>query len=98
MNLTRYLVDTDILVDLSRGYQGAIEYVDAIEGDWTFSFVTSLELIAGAKNNREVEQIDRLLALYGPIPLTDSSLVQIRKIRRPVTMGQCDGSRWIHPR
>jgi predicted nucleic acid-binding protein len=45
-----YLVDTDVLIDASRGSQRAVDYIDGLENGWTLSAVTSLELIVGAKN------------------------------------------------
>lgn len=50
-----YLVDTDILIDLSRGSVPAGEYVDAL-GDWSVSIVSGMELLAGAKDKREAPE------------------------------------------
>ena len=44
-----YLVDTDVLVDVSRNLPGAIGYVDRLDNDWAMSAMTALELISGAK-------------------------------------------------
>jgi tRNA(fMet)-specific endonuclease VapC len=59
-----YLVDTDALVDVSRTNAAAIAYVDDLRGDWALSAITALELISGARNQREVSQIDRLISVY----------------------------------
>jgi predicted nucleic acid-binding protein len=67
-----YLVDTDILVHVSRNNQGAIACVDALENDWAISAMTALELISGAKNQREVELVDRLFEVYTIIPVNRS--------------------------
>jgi predicted nucleic acid-binding protein len=67
-----YLVDTDVLVDVSRNNQGAIACVDAIGNDWAISAMTALELISGAKNQREVELVDRLFEVYTIIPVNRS--------------------------
>jgi predicted nucleic acid-binding protein len=32
-----YLVDTDVLVDVSRGNRAAIAYVDSLNNDWALS-------------------------------------------------------------
>lgn len=66
-----YLVDTDILVDLTRNNQGAIEYIDSLENAWSICIITGLELIVGAKNRREVGEIDRLLATYATTHVTE---------------------------
>jgi predicted nucleic acid-binding protein len=59
-----YLVDTDVLVDVSRNNQAAIAFIDQLSNDWALSAMTALELISGAKNQREVNLIDRLLEVY----------------------------------
>ena len=56
-----YLVDTDILIDFFRKNEPAIDYLDSL-GDWSLSVITGLELIAGAKDKREVAEIDNVLS------------------------------------
>ncbi len=65
-----YLVDTDVLVDVSRNNQAAIDFLDQLDDSWSMSIVTALELIVGARNKEEVTQIDQLVAVYSAIPLT----------------------------
>lgn len=67
-----YLVDTDVLVDVSRNDQAAIACIDALGNGWALSAITALELISGAKNQREVELIDRLIEVYETIPVNDA--------------------------
>jgi predicted nucleic acid-binding protein len=67
-----YLVDTDVLVDVSRNNQRAIAFLDALGNDWTLSAMTALELISGAKNQREVDLIDRLIEAYEMIPVDEA--------------------------
>ncbi|HEY0431479.1 MAG TPA: type II toxin-antitoxin system VapC family toxin [Pyrinomonadaceae bacterium] len=65
-----YLVDTDVLVDVSRNNQAAIDFLDQLADSWSLSIITALELIVGARNKKEVNQIDQLVAVYSAIPLT----------------------------
>jgi tRNA(fMet)-specific endonuclease VapC len=65
-----YLVDTDVLIDVSRNNQAAIDFLDQLDDSWSMSIITALELIVGARNKREVNQIDQLLAAYSALPLT----------------------------
>jgi predicted nucleic acid-binding protein len=67
-----YLVDTDVLVDVSRNTQGAIACLDGLGNDWALSAMTALELISGAKNQREVDLIDRLIEVYETIPVDEA--------------------------
>lgn len=65
-----YLVDTDVLVDVSRKNEAAIDFLDQLDDSWSISIITALELIVGARNKKEVTQIDQLVAAYSAIPLT----------------------------
>jgi predicted nucleic acid-binding protein len=65
-----YLVDTDVLIDVSRNNEAAIDFLDQFGGSWSISIITALELIVGARNKKEVTQIDQLVAVYSAIPLT----------------------------
>ena len=65
-----YLVDTDILIDVSRNNEGAIDFLDQLDDSWSMSIITALDLIVGARNKKEVTQIDQLIAVYSAIPLT----------------------------
>ena len=65
-----YLVDTDVLIDVSRNNEAAIDFLDQLGDSWSMSIITALELIVGARNKKEVTQIDQLVAVYSAIPLT----------------------------
>ncbi|HYJ85189.1 MAG TPA: PIN domain-containing protein [Pyrinomonadaceae bacterium] len=65
-----YLVDTDVLIDVSRNNEAAIDFLDQLEDSWSLSIITALELIVGARDKKEVTQIDQLVAVYSAIPLT----------------------------
>lgn len=65
-----YLVDTNILVDLTRGNDGAARYLDSLRGDWCISTITCLELLAGARTQRETNDLDQFLSGYRVIPPT----------------------------
>jgi len=66
-----YLIDSNVLIDVSRGNAAAIEYVDGFES-WALSQVTAMELIVGARDKRDLATIDGFLSLYPVIPLSDS--------------------------
>jgi len=65
-----YLVDTDVLIDVSRNNEAAIDFLDQLDDSWSMSIITALELIVGARNKKEVTQIDQLVAVYSAVPLT----------------------------
>jgi predicted nucleic acid-binding protein len=44
-----YLVDTNIIVDVTRGNAGAADYLDSLADAWSISVITCLELLAGAR-------------------------------------------------
>jgi len=68
-----YLIDSDVLIDISRGKQAAREYVDAFTEGWAISQVSALELIVGARDKRDLANIDSFLSAYVIVPLRDST-------------------------
>ena len=61
-----FLIDSNVLIDVSRGNAAAIKYVDGLTEPWVLSQVTALELIVGARDRRDPVVIDGLLvALSG---------------------------------
>jgi predicted nucleic acid-binding protein len=66
------LVDTDVLIDVSRNNPAAVLWMDRLSSDWLLSAMTALELIPGAKNRREFEMIDLLIETFETILVTDA--------------------------
>ena len=60
------LVDTDILIDVSREIQEAIDCLSQIEqqGSIAISCITQMELIIGCRNKKELETLDDFLAEF----------------------------------
>ena len=68
-----YLIDSDVLIDISRGELAAREYLDALTEAWAISQVSALELIVGARDQRDLANIDTFLSAYVVVPLRDST-------------------------
>src|SRR3974377_278297 len=62
-----HLIDSDVMVDFTRGDSKAADYLDSLGGDCLLSAITELELIAGARNQREVADLDVLISAYDQI-------------------------------
>jgi hypothetical protein len=63
-----YLVDSDIMVDLTRESGAAADYLDGLADVWSISTITCLELLAGARTQRETNDLDFVLSGYRAIP------------------------------
>jgi len=61
--MARYLVDTDVMVDVSRKNAAAATYVDSLD-DVVISIITAHELIVGARNQRDADGIDGLIKSF----------------------------------
>jgi predicted nucleic acid-binding protein len=68
-----YLIDGDVLIDISRGMLAAREYVDALPEGWAISQVSALELIVGARDKTDLTNIDTFLSSYVIMPIRDST-------------------------
>ena len=66
-----YLLDSDVLIDVSRGKPAAREYLDALPEGWAISRVSALELIVGARDNRDLTVIDVFLTAFVVVPLRE---------------------------
>lgn len=68
------LVDTDILVDASRGEAAAIGYLAAEEAQGTIniSAVTRMELLIGCRDKSELRAVERFLSRFITLPLTEA--------------------------
>ena len=51
--MTEYLIDTCVIVDYSRGYAPAIEFLENLERKAAISALTIAELYSGVRNRRE---------------------------------------------
>jgi hypothetical protein len=57
------LIDTDVMIDLSRENAEAASFLDALS-DPAISIVTAQELIVGARDKRDLYAIDSLVSTY----------------------------------
>ena len=64
-----YLVDSDVLIDISRGKALARDYIDALPEGWAMSQISALELLVGARDKRDLADIDTFLSAYVIVPL-----------------------------
>jgi predicted nucleic acid-binding protein len=67
-----FLIDSDVLIDVSRGNAAAIKYIDDLREPWALSRVTAMELIVGARDKRDLATIDGFLSFYPVVPLSDN--------------------------
>jgi predicted nucleic acid-binding protein len=67
-----YLLDSDVLIDISRNRPEAIDYVDTLPDPWMISQVTAMELLVGARDKREVGYLHAFLSSYPIVPLSAS--------------------------
>src|SRR5580704_9414671 len=69
------LIDTDVMIDLSRENAGAANYLDALS-DPAISIVTAQELIVGARDKRDLQAIDSLISAFRVIHI-DAAIGQL---------------------
>lgn len=62
--MANLLVDTDVLIDISKGNSAAAEFLDNLKGTVYISIVSAMELIAGARDKREQRIIEEFINGY----------------------------------
>ena len=70
--MARYLLDTDVMIDVSRGNADAASFVDSLD-DTAISIIIAQELIVGARDKRDVAGIDSFIATC-PIEHIDAAI------------------------
>jgi len=71
--MSRKLLDTTVLIDLSRGNTDAADFVDDASGSGTslyVSVISAMELIAGCRDEIEVQRAQKLIASFPLIHLS----------------------------
>jgi predicted nucleic acid-binding protein len=58
------LLDSCIMIDVLRGREAALAFVNGLPEAPSLSVITATELIAGVRNARERRQVERMLAVY----------------------------------
>ena len=68
------IVDTDILIDIGRGNERAIAYLESLESSkgLAVSAVTYMELLVGCENKREQQAVKRFVRRFEVIALTEA--------------------------
>jgi hypothetical protein len=66
------LLDSGVLIDISRGRTASIDYVDMLPEPWAISQVTAMELLVGARDKREVAYLDAFLSSHPIVRLSES--------------------------
>ena len=55
------LLDTDVCVDIARGYPPALEWYDQLPAPAALPGLVVLELLRGCRNTREMQRMRRVL-------------------------------------
>jgi predicted nucleic acid-binding protein len=70
--MASYLIDTDVMIDVSRGNADAASYLDSLS-DAAISIITAQELIVGARDKRDIAGIESLISAY-PLMHVDAAI------------------------
>jgi predicted nucleic acid-binding protein len=79
---TRWLVDSDVLVDFLRGRAEAVAWVKEHQAELAVSPITVAELYVGARSPSEEERLTAFLALLAEAPLTAQEARRAGQLRR----------------
>ena len=59
-----FLIDTDVLIDISRGSGAAADFVDGLTGDVFIARISAMELIIGARDRCDQDVIEKFISLF----------------------------------
>jgi predicted nucleic acid-binding protein len=64
------LLDTDIIIDLLRGYKKAVDFFSSHAQEINFSAVSVAEIYTGIRTSTEERAVERLFATFSVLPVT----------------------------
>src|SRR5437773_12530765 len=67
-----FLIDTDVLIDISRGNGAAADFVDGLNDDISIARVSAMELIIGARDRHDQNVIKQFISLFQLIELSEA--------------------------
>ena len=65
-----FLIDTDVLIDISRGSGAAADFVDNLSGDVFVARISAMELIIGARDRHDQNVIEQFISVFHLIELS----------------------------
>lgn len=71
--ILKVIVDTDILIKAYRGDTIKINNLNLLKGSYCISIISAIELIAGAKNIKQLSSLNKLLKAY-PVTQIDENI------------------------
>lgn len=66
-----FLIDTDVLIDISRGSIDAADFIDSLNGEIFIGSISAMELMVGARDRRDQVVIEKFIALFEIKELSD---------------------------
>ena len=76
------LLDTNVLIEILKGTQKTVAYLENLEEAQALSTVSLMELYYGAFNKTEIKQIDRFASLFEQIPINTAVSIKATELVR----------------
>ena len=76
------LLGTNVLIEILKGTQKTVTYLENLEEAQALSAVSLMELYYGAFNKAEIKQIDRFASLFEQIPINKSVSIKATELVR----------------
>lgn len=102
--VTGKLLDTTVLIDLSRGNTEAADFIDAARASdipLFVSVISAMELFAGCRDKAEIQKAEKLVASFNLVHLSTASSAAAYELMRKHSKGhglaiprcahRCDG-------
>ncbi len=71
-----FLLDSDILIDVGRGYPPAQQWLSVLPELPSVPSIVCMELVAGCGNKTQLRQVQKLLSLYPVVGLREQDCLR----------------------
>jgi predicted nucleic acid-binding protein len=80
--MNRFIVDTDVLIDASRGLADSLEFFEKHSHDISLSVITLAEIYTGFRNDKEEKRVMAFCNLFERIEVNEGIAILAGRFRK----------------
>lgn len=89
--MSRFIVDTDVLIDATRGVSAAVAFFEKFESEIILSVITIAEIYSGFKSDKEEQRVIKFCNIFEKIEVNEEIAILAGRFRRKYVKSHASG-------